>query len=389
MENIEYIFEKIENSEKEYFDFLKKVVEIESPTDYKMGVDNVGKAFAEKANEMGFSVEVFEQKTSGNLISITLSPDSDDAPICLSGHIDTVHKVGTLAKNPFRIENNRVYGPGISDCKGGCVVGLWAMDILKQIGYKRKVILLLQTDEETNSLGSNKATIRKILEKSRNAQFFLNLESVNEVKGMTLERKGIAMYKMVVNGVSGHAAYCYDFSSAITELAYKIIELEKYKSKDGISVNCGTIIGGTASNVVPKTAEAILDVRFANPEQYEEIKSAIFNISNISYIKNTTCTVEEISIRPSMPHSEKNYELFEQINSAFTKCGLDKMQGFFSSGGSDAAYITEAGIPVVDSIGVVGGNFHKIDEYTLLDKFTLSVKRIVAILLESSDALYK
>ena len=60
----------------------------------------------------------------------------------------------------------------------------------------------------------------------------------------------------------------YDGASAIAEAANKILELEKYKEKNGITCNCGTIQGGTVPNVVPERCVFTLDVRFSDAEQY-------------------------------------------------------------------------------------------------------------------------
>jgi hypothetical protein len=53
-----------------------------------------------------------------------------------------------------RIEGDKIYGPGVIDCKGGIVAGLMAMDALEQCGFRaRPVQMLLQSDEETGSHG--------------------------------------------------------------------------------------------------------------------------------------------------------------------------------------------------------------------------------------------
>ena len=60
----------------------------------------------------------------------------------------------------------------------------------------------------------------------------------------------------------------------------------------------------------------------------------------------------------------------------FPKYSLEEIKAIESFGGSDAAYITLADIPVIDSIGVIGDNVHSKDEYIDLDRFSLATKRI-------------
>ena len=47
------LFNRIDEIEEKYIDFLSGVCNIESPTSYKEGVDEVGRYFAQKAKEKG------------------------------------------------------------------------------------------------------------------------------------------------------------------------------------------------------------------------------------------------------------------------------------------------------------------------------------------------
>ena len=375
------LFEVIEENKDEYLNFLKEIAEIESPTSCKEGVDAVGAYFIEKAKKHGFKTEVFEQKTAGNVVVITMNPESKEKPFCLSGHMDTVHPLGLFGNPCVKIEDNKMIGPGVCDCKGGCVNAFWAMDALSKMGYnKRPVMLLLQSDEETSSRESNCETIKYIVERSKDAVAFFNMEPTILDTGVILERKGIAKFEFTVSGISEHAANCYNGASAIAEAANKILELEKYKDEDGITCNCGTIRGGTAPNTVPERCVFSLDTRFKTEEQYKEICMIIHKVAEEKIVPKTYCTVREISHRPCMPKSEKNYDLLRDSNEILKNAGLEELKSITAFGGSDAAYITLAGIPVIDSIGVIGDNIHNQNEYILVDKFSLATKRVAAII---------
>ena len=375
------LFEIIEEKKDEYLNFLKEITLIESPTVYKEGVDAVGEYFINKAKKRGWKTEVFKQEISGNVVVITMNPDSKEAPVCLSGHIDTVHPVGFFGDPCVKIEGNKMTGPGVCDCKGGCVNAFWAMDALAETGYdKRPVMLLLQSDEETSSRESNKATINYITKRAENSAAFFNMEPDISDAGVILERKGIAKYEFTVSGISEHASKCYNGASAIAEAANKILKLEKYKDEDGITCSCGTIKGGTVPNTVPEKCVFTLDTRFKTEEQYKEITAFIQKIADEKMIPNTSCLVVELSVRPCMQKSKKNYDLLNKSNEILKKSGLEELKAISSFGGSDAAYITLAGIPVIDSIGVIGDKVHSRDEYILLDKFSLSTKRVASII---------
>ena len=204
------IEKEIEKLYEEYVSFFVDVCNIESPTRYKEGVDAVGNYFAEKAKKLGFDVEFFTQPVAGDVVCITMNKDADGKPISLSGHMDTVHEIGTFGTPPTKIENGNIYGPGACDCKGGIVAAFLAMHALRNCGFtERPVQLLLQSDEENGSKPSNKATINYICEKAKNSVAFLNLEG-NAPKSdeACLIRKGIVTFNFTVTGKEAHSSKC-------------------------------------------------------------------------------------------------------------------------------------------------------------------------------------
>ena len=125
------VFRKIDELEETYLNIWEQVCDIESPTRYKEGVDAVGKFFADMAVQRGWKVEYCRQEVSGDVVSITMNADSPEKPLCISGHIDTVHPVGSFGPKPTRRDAEKIYGPGVTDCKGGVVAGFLAMDDFK------------------------------------------------------------------------------------------------------------------------------------------------------------------------------------------------------------------------------------------------------------------
>ena len=373
------LFEEIDRLNAEYVKVWEDVCNIESPTDYKKGVDEVGNYLVKMAKHRGFDVDVLEQPVSGNAICITMNQQADAAPVCFSGHIDTVHPVGSFGTPAVKKDDKNRYGPGVYDCKGGVVASMLAMEALKNCGFtSRTVKLIIQSDEETGSKGSNKKTVEFMCEKAKGAVAFLNAE-VGKKDQLVLKRKGILRYQFVVRGVAVHAAKCQEGASAVTEAAHKIIELEKWKDGEGITCNCIIISGGTASNTVPDECVFQVDVRYSNTEEYNHISKEIERVCNKTFVKGCSCTVTLESERPAMVESEINYKLLDKINDIYKKVGFGEVKAAAAPGGSDAAYITECGIPCVDSAGVIGANLHSPDEYAILDSLAETAKKLAAV----------
>ena len=379
MSSCDNMFKKLDELEQQYIKFWEELCLIESPTDYKKGVDASSNYIIEKAKAYGWKIERQKQNVSGDFICITMNPDSEKAPVCLSGHLDTVHPVGLFKEPVVRIDNEKIYGPGVCDCKGGVVAAFYAMAALAETGFKeRSIKLLLQSDEETSSKGSNQTTIKYMCECARDAVAFINCEPYGNATAV-LERKGIAKFTFNITGKAKHASICYEGVNAITEAAHKIIELEKHKNPDGITANCGTITGGTKINTVPEECSFSTDFRFSNDAELEEVKNIAKAVAETSYIEGTTCKVVCTGIRNAMELNDTNIKLLERVNKIFEAYNIPKHTMRSARGGSDAAYTTQYGIPTLDSLGAEGGQYHSKEEFAYLSSLKESAKRMAVI----------
>ncbi len=374
------LLKEIDSLNEKYCNIWEEVCNIESSTNYKEGVDRVGEFFIKMAEENGWDIEINEQKVSGNAICITMNKGIDAKPVTLSGHIDTVHPVGLFKSPAVKRDDVNIYGPGVMDCKGGVVASFMAMEALKNLGFKsRPVQLIIQSDEENSSVTSNKETIEFMCKKAADSVAFLNTEGCQGDTAV-LQRKGILRYKFEVTGKVLHSSRCVDAANAVTEAAYKIIELEKLKDADGLTCNCGIIQGGTTANTVAEKCMFIADIRFSSGSELEKVKKLCKDISKRVFVKGCSCVLEEISFRPAMEYSEKNEQLLAKMNEIYQKCNLPVLTARKCLSGSDAAYITQCKIPCVDNVGVEGTNIHSVNERARLSSLAESAKRMAALI---------
>lgn len=376
--SIDKLFEKIEELYPKYVKVWEDVCKIESPTHHKAGVDAVGRYFIDMAEEKGWQVEVSEQAVSGNAVCITINPESTEAPVCFSGHMDTVHPIGLFPDPIVTMDETNIYGPGVNDCKGGCVASFLALDALAQTGYKKRPVkLILQSDEETSSKESDKKTVEFMCEKAKDAVAFFNAEGHSKGE-ITMQRKGILRFCLTVTGKAVHSAKCYEGVSAIAEAAHKLIELESMKDPNGLTCNCGVIGGGTVANTVAESCSFEADIRFSNSEEEREARRRVKEVAQKTWLAGCTCEVKEVSYRPAMEYSEKNYALLDKMNEIYTQVGLPTLKPVIRNGGSDTAFTTQAGIPCVDSIGVAGDGIHSSNEKAELKSLILSAQYLAS-----------
>lgn len=378
------LFEHIDRLYEKYLTVWEDVCTIESPTACKEGVDAVGSYFIKMAEKYGWKVEKLPQSVSGDAICITMNAEAKTQPIALSGHMDTVHPVGLFGTPVVTKDEMYIYGPGVSDCKGGIVAGFLAMEALEKVGFTdRPVQMLLQSDEEIGSSTSQKATIDWICEKAKGSVAFLNLEPILEGSEgkATVARKGLVDYRFTVTGQAAHSSKCAtEGASAIREAAHKILELEQYKDADGITCNCGVIEGGTVVNAVAASCTFGVNFRFSNGEQEAQIQELVRRVAETVYVPGCSCTVEQTGHRIAMEETERNYALLDAMNAIYEENGMSRLAPRKVNGGADSAEVTAAGIPCVDSLGVVGGKIHSKDEFGVLTSLKDSAKRIAAVI---------
>lgn len=93
-----------------------------------------------------------------NLAAVFPGQDPDAPSLLLAGHIDTVNKEGKWNHPAFKgtIENNKIYGLGSADMKGGLTAMVMALHSLYKADYqpRGKVIFASVVDEEAGGMGT-------------------------------------------------------------------------------------------------------------------------------------------------------------------------------------------------------------------------------------------
>jgi len=117
--------------EGEMLALLEEVVNIDSGSYDKAGVDAVGERFARFFADHGIPVSWRRGETYGDALRAELAcPGSNLKPVLLLGHRDTVFPKGEAARRPFKIVDGRAYGPGVADMKGGLVINAFVLAAL-------------------------------------------------------------------------------------------------------------------------------------------------------------------------------------------------------------------------------------------------------------------
>lgn len=287
--------------------------------------------------------------------------------ILLSGHMDTVYG----ATHPFQkltyINDNEINGPGVADMKGGLIVILQAlrafeeMPIAKELGWD----VLINADEEIGSPASSQI----FNDIAKNYQAALVYEPSMTASGtLAKNRRGSGKLTLVAKGRSAHVGRAFNEGrNAICYLAEAITAIHALNGKrDGVTVNVGKIAGGDALNMVPEKAVAKLDVRISQPEDEfwvrQELNNLIYQMQRDGY----SLTLDGGFGRPVKRVCPATERLFKRIQKVGQSLGLS-IDWQDSGGCCDGNNLAQHGLPVIDTLGVRGGNIHSSKEFILLD----------------------
>jgi glutamate carboxypeptidase len=362
------LFEKIQSllisRESSMFALLKELVLIQSGSYNKKGVDEVARRIAHVFKNDNVVTEIIEQNSLGNHL-VVRSPcrSSGSNQILFVGHTDTVFPIDTDF-NWYKEDDSNCYGPGVVDMKGGLVAGIFALKTLGDLGLLEQIPLafIFNADEEIGSRSSIDLIQR---EASRSAFAFL-LESGGLDNQIVTGRKGILTVELHVVGEAGHAAVAErNKASAILELAHKTIAFESLNDFErGITVNVGTVQGGIGPNTVPEYASAQVDFRYMVPQDLKYLEEKVSAISKKTTVHGTETRVDFISGRPPMQQSRASRELYHTVAQVADHLGYP-VEEEFRFGGSDANFIADLNVPVIDGLGPIGGRDHSRDEYMI------------------------
>jgi len=305
-----------------------------------------------------------------------------EAPIQIffGGHMDTVYPKESLFQTAEIQDEQLLNGPGVADMKGGLLVLLKGLEDFEKNINAEKIgwEILIVPDEEIGSPGSS----RLFLEGAARNQIGLLFEPTLADGTLVSARKGSWNGTVVARGKSAHAGReFHEGRNAITALSRFMIKAEELSDPNGeITVNIGTVEGGGATNVVPDFAICRMNIRMKQPHQVKEIRDELETlIKKITKETGVSLELFEDSLRPPKPIDPETEHLFH----ALAKCALSleiSLEWQETGGACDGNTLAAAGLPTIDTLGVIGGNLHTPEEYMEIASLSQRIKLLTRFL---------
>jgi glutamate carboxypeptidase len=364
-----------------FLDTLKNLVEIESGSSDREGLDRIADLVAERLRALGGRVEVLEPapgvrmedtpEKPGRMVRATFT-GTGTRRILLIAHMDTVYPRGMLARQPFRIDGNRVYGLGISDDKQGVATILHTVALLQKTGFRDYGVLtvLVNGDEEVGSPGSQKLLTE--LGATHDATLSFEASAATNDK-LSLTTSGVGAVILRVRGRASHAGSSPHLGvNALYELAHQINQMRDLSDEAlGVKLNWTVAKAGIVRNMIPPEAEATADVRVLRVSDYDALEAKVRERAARQLLSDARVEVIFERRRPPLEATEANRKLANHARTIYAEIGqVLTVEETAPGGGTDAAFAAlGTKNAVVERFGLPGAGGHTANaEYILMDK---------------------
>lgn len=340
-------------------------VALESPTSHPAGLNGMMDLVQKDVEGLPIAVERIPGRDGlGDMVMLRAGLDNGQPAVAVMSHLDTVHPVGTSAKElPVRIEGDRLYGPGVYDMKGGAWLALQAFKQVAVAGSaKRPMVFLFTPDEEIGS-----PTSRGLIEQiGRDSAAVLVTEPARQGGKIVTARKGVGRFDVRLEGRPAHAGSKHaDGRSAIREAAHQILAVEGMTDyARGITTSVALMGGGTAANVIPQHAWFSVDCRVTTLADGVMMENRILSLK--PHDPDVQLRIAGGMNRPPYEKSAMVAELFEKAQKVAAGIGLDLQDCPMTGGGSDGNFTAALGVPTLDGLGIDGDGAHTLQEYALI-----------------------
>ncbi len=345
----------------DYLKDLESIVNINSYTKNKIGVDLVGQKMTSWLEPLGFTLFTHKKENIGNHLFFS-SKKKSGKKILLLGHNDTVFPPNSF--EGFSQDETWVYGPGVCDMKGGNIVALQSLRNIHKIDNEiYNIDFLLVSDEETGSDDSKELTSSI----AKNYDYCFVFEAAGQNMEVVTQRKGVGTFTITIEGLASHAGNHYDKGiDANLEASYKLQELVKLTDLElQTTVNVGKINGGIGANTISPKCELLLEIRYTTNDEKIRVLNALNKITNTSYVSGTISTLTGSIQRDVMQENTNQLELIEELETITNSVILTEKRG----GVSDANIVASCGVTTLDGFGPFGDGDHTIKERALKSSF--------------------
>lgn len=374
------VLDRVKARKQPFLDTLKSLVEIESGSDDREGLDRISEVIAKELRALGGDVRFIEPGADayrmhdtppkiGRMVHAVFK-GTGTKKVLLIAHMDTVYRRGMLARQPFRVDAERAYGLAISDDKQGIAMIIHAIGVLKDVGFREygQVTVLINGDEEISTPGARHEMTRLGAEHDVTMSF--EASRANSDK-LSLATSGVGSVLIHVKGKASHSGSNPEGGiNSLVELANQVLLLKDLGPRgDGIQLNWTGAHAGTGShNVIPEKAEAHADVRVDRLDGFDRMERAVRERMVKQIVPNAQVKLDFERRRPPLVLNENSRAVAMHAKAVYAELGKDLVvDAKAEGGGTDAAFAAlQTKNAVVERFGAQGYGGHTADDEWIL-----------------------
>ncbi|MBP57103.1 MAG: succinyl-diaminopimelate desuccinylase [Rhodobiaceae bacterium] len=339
--------------------------------------DGAIELLSEKLENIGFNCKIIEFTEEGTEPIKNLWAQIGKQRPCLSfaGHTDVVPVADedSWTSPPFegRNDGNIIIGRGAADMKGSIgsfvsAVSTYLDECSKE--FKGSITFIITGDEEGVAINGTCKLLEWMENNGHKFDDCIVGEPTNPNKlgeMIKIGRRGSTNITIKCNGTEGHVAYPDLADNPIPKLVKLLNELIKQPLDDGNEYFDASNLeltsidtGNFATNVIPSSISASLNVRYNDTFDKDKIEKEVLNRLNKTGYDNF-----DVSFQHSGDSFITEPGKFVNDLKKIIKKHCDIKPVLSTTGGtSDARFIKDYGRVV--EFGLVGKSMHKIDEYS-------------------------
>lgn len=300
--------------------------------------------------------------------------------LMLNAHMDTVGVEGMERPHTPFIQENRLYGRGAYDMKGGLAACMMAAAAAKQRQLHGDVIVTAVVDEEYASIGTQSLLKR----------WHADAAIVTEPTSLRLcvAHKGFIWLEVTTQGIAAHGSRPNLGLDAIVKMGHVLVGLEKLNASlqstplhrflGSGSVHASLIEGGQELSSYPARCILGIERRTVPGETQEQVEAEIHTIlAQIQTFDPTFKATMRTSLVRDPFEVPETAPIVRAVYDQTTKILASKPEIFGDTPWMDAAFLMAAGIPTV-VFGPGGAGAHAITEWADLEQVQLCSQVLLA-----------
>ncbi len=397
------VIDKVDENYNYSIQLLEKVVNINSGSLNLEGVKKVGDVFAKEFEAIGFNPTWFnmpkEVGRAGHLFCELNTGKVKGKKLLLIGHLDTVFESDSPFQE-FKKEGDMVYGPGVSDMKGGDIIIYAALRALYEVGALKNTQIIVAFTGDEERVGDPTSISRKdLLDAAKRSDIALGFEGATGLNYATVARRSSGSWVLKTEGVRAHSSGVFSNrvgAGAIFEMSRILTAFYNELPEKNLTFNPATIVAGTAidfddktskgstfgkNNIVPQTSIVHGDIRCLTNEQIESTVAKMKTIVTSNHLPKTNASITFNLKYPPMKPTPGNYEVLKVLDGVSKAMGQGPVEAFDPGkrGAGDISFVAEY-VDGLDGLGTMGGGSHTPKERMDLTHFKDLTKRAAILI---------